>query len=144
MKLVLLLALGFLLLLCSISDGRRKMIPNVAVLLILLLGIFNSLLDHSLSTSLAGIIIPSAPLLIAKFRYHFFIGTGDIKLLSSIGAWVGWFLNLYVLLMACVISLIYVGLNRLIFRKKLVSVPFAPFISISTLLAIILKPFLFT
>ncbi|WP_375143045.1 prepilin peptidase [Paenibacillus sp. D2_2] len=131
--------LCILLCLSSISDIRNRTIPNVIVVMILVFGIFYSFLHHSLYNALLGVIIPSIPLLVAKYKFNFFIGAGDIKLLSAIGAWLSWFLNLYVLLLSCVIVLIFVLIMRLLFRTRVLSVPFAPFLSIASLIIYIVS-----
>lgn len=118
-----------LLLICSIRDIRCRMIPNRMVILMLVLGLLNSWLYLSLLESLLGILVPSSLLLIAKSKCNFYIGAGDIKLLSAIGAWVGWYANIYVLLSGSVLALIYVGAIRGLRRERVLSLPFAPFLS---------------
>lgn len=118
-----------LLLICSIRDMRCRMIPNRIVIFVLVLGLLNSWLYLSLFESLLGILVPSILLLIAKSKWNFYIGAGDIKLLSAIGAWVGWYANIYVLLSGSVLALIYVGAVRGLRRRRILSVPFAPFLS---------------
>ncbi|WP_188535046.1 prepilin peptidase [Paenibacillus segetis] len=132
------IALCILLLLSSMSDIQKRTIPNVIVVIILVLGILYNLLHHSFYTALIGIFIPSILLLIAKSKFNYPIGAGDIKLLSAIGAWIGWLMNLYVLLLSCIIVLLYVLVLRLFFQTKVASVPFAPFLSISTLICYVI------
>ncbi|MNJ29048.1 prepilin peptidase [Paenibacillus bouchesdurhonensis] len=123
-----------LLLICSFVDQKCRIIPNRVVILVLILGLLNSWLYTSLEDSFIGIVVPSLLLLIAKSKWNFYIGAGDIKLLSAIGAWVGWYANIYVLLSGGVLALIYVGVIRGLHREKILSVPFAPFLSAAAII----------
>ncbi|WP_223068031.1 A24 family peptidase [Paenibacillus caui] len=138
MKIMLISVLLLLLLLCSVSDIKKRTIPNAAVAAILILGIVYSVMYHSLLTALTGIVIPSAPLYFAKFRLGFAVGSGDIKLLAATGAWLGWLMNVYVLLLGSILALIWVVGKRHFGGHHLASVPFAPFLSTAVLCLILL------
>ncbi|AZK48643.1 prepilin peptidase [Paenibacillus lentus] len=133
MKIAFTASFFLLLLLCSHIDLRCRIIPNQVIILLLILGLLNSWLYTDLVDSLIGIVVPSLLLLIAKSKWNFNIGAGDIKLLSAIGTWVGWYANLYVLLAGSALALIYVGVVRGLRREKVLSVPFAPFLSAAAL-----------
>lgn len=134
MKILFAFVFFLLLLTCSFIDLKCRIIPNRVVILVLISGLLNSCLYTSMVDSFMGIIVPSLLLLIAKSKWNFYIGGGDIKLLSGIGAWVGWYANIYVLLAGGVLALIYVGVTRGLRRGKVLSVPFAPFLSAAAII----------
>ncbi|WP_055109408.1 prepilin peptidase [Paenibacillus ihumii] len=123
-----------LLLICSINDIRSRIIPNRFVIMLSILGLLHSWLYFSLADALLGILIPSVLLFLIRSRWNFHVGAGDIKLLSAIGAWVGWYANIYVLLAGSVLALIYVGGVCGLRHRKVASVPFAPFLSAAAIL----------
>ncbi|WP_460325206.1 prepilin peptidase [Paenibacillus sp. YSY-4.3] len=129
MKISLAAAFFLLLLICSISDIRSRIIPNRLVIVLFPLGLLHSWLYMSLADALLGILIPSIFLWLAKYKLDFYIGAGDIKLLSAIGIWIGWYANIYVLLAGSVIALVYAGIAGSLRRGKVSSIPFAPFLS---------------
>ncbi|MFP4697772.1 MAG: prepilin peptidase [Eubacteriales bacterium] len=134
MEFYLFFVLLIILCLCTFIDISKKIIPNYLVVLILALGLINGIIHNSLYTVFSGVFIPSLILIILKYKINLcYIGAGDIKLLSAIGSWVGWFLNIYIFLSACVIALLFSLFCILFFNKSLKSVPFTPFLFASTL-----------
>lgn len=129
MDLLLLSILSILLLICSVYDIRQRIVPNAAVAAILVFGLVNSLMHHSLAEGLTGLIVPAFPLWVAKTRFGYVIGSGDIKLLAAIGVWLNWQMNLYVFLVALIFAWIWILVKRERGGQKMASVPFAPFIS---------------
>lgn len=134
MKIAFTMVFFLLLLICSHVDLRCRIIPNRVVILMLIPGLLNSWLYTDLIDSLIGIVVPSLPLFLVRSKWNFYIGGGDIKLLSAIGAWVGWYANIYVLLAGGVLALIYVGIERGLRRGIILSVPFAPFLSAAAII----------
>ncbi|CDN42911.1 prepilin peptidase [Paenibacillus sp. P22] len=116
-----------LLLLCSVADIRWRRIPNKWLLLLLLAGIGRQFLSGTPLESLPGILLPSLPLLLLR-SWLGRVGAGDIKLLAATGAAAGWLLNLYVFLAACLLALACAALVRVGIKRRIVSVPFAPFV----------------
>lgn len=132
MKIFFLLAFCLLMLICSIYDIKKRTIPNILVIIIFFIGIIYSVLFSSLNSAMFGVIIPSLPLLVLKSKIKH-IGAGDIKLISAIGAWSGWLLNIFIFAFACICSLIYALVCLFLLRKQLKSVPFAPFLFLGCL-----------
>ncbi|WP_233530994.1 prepilin peptidase [Paenibacillus alkalitolerans] len=130
---VLTAAICILLVLCSYYDIKMRIIPNGLIVVILALGAANNLLHHTPEAAVSGILLPSLPLLIMR-SWMKGIGAGDIKLLSAVGAGLGWLPNVYVLLLACTAALLYAGSQKLYFGRAPKSVPFAPFLAIAALL----------
>ncbi|HEX9060494.1 MAG TPA: A24 family peptidase [Clostridia bacterium] len=127
MKIFFLSAFCLLMLICSIYDIKKRIIPNTLIIIIFSLGLINSVLFSSLKSAMLGVIIPSLPLLILKSKMKH-IGAGDIKLISAIGTWSGWLLNISIFAIASICALIYALSYYFSSKKQLKSVPFAPFL----------------
>lgn len=119
---------------CSLYDIKKRIIPNLLTVLIAILGVLYSSLYETWYKAVVGLLIPALPLLLLRMRQAL-IGAGDIKLVSAIGAWVGWLSNLYILLIACIIALIFTTAHRLWKGNILKTVRFAPFLSLAVILA---------
>lgn len=133
MKILFFVLLCIPLVIISFHDLKRRIIPNHWVLILVISGFAVSVINQSMSFALLGMIIPALPLLIAKYGLRFYIGAGDIKLLSALGAWLGWYTNLYVLLSGSLAALIYVVWNKVFLHRTSHSIPFGPFLSIAAL-----------
>ncbi|MBT2293159.1 prepilin peptidase [Paenibacillus albidus] len=136
MKLLLLSSLLILLLLCSLSDIRWRKIPNSLVILILGLGVLHMLLYGSVLNSVTGLLLPAAPLLLLR-RYYSSIGAGDIKLIATVGVWLGGLLNLSLFMAACLLCALVLLLKRAYTDHFPRSVPFAPFLAIPVIMSIL-------
>lgn len=137
MKLLLLSGLLILLILCSLSDIRRRKIPNLLAALILGAGILHMILYGSLLNSLSGLLLPGAPLLLLR-RYSGSIGAGDIKLISAVGVWLGGLLNVALFVAACLLCALALLLQRTVGHNIPVSVPFAPFLAVPVILSVLI------
>lgn len=135
MKLLLLSSLLILLILCSLSDIRRRRIPNLLAALILGTGILHMILYGSLLNSLSGLLLPAAPLLLSR-RYSRSIGAGDIKLISAVGVWLGGLLNLALFGAACVLCALALLLKGTAGHNLPESMPFAPFLAVPVILTV--------
>ncbi|MEK3794633.1 prepilin peptidase [Paenibacillus sp. FSL R7-0204] len=137
MKLLLLSSLMLILILCSLSDIRRRKIPNMLTALILGVGILHMILYGSLLNSLNGLLLPAAPLLLLR-RYSRSIGAGDIKLISAVGVWLGGLLNLALFGAACLLCAAVLLLKRTYRQEFPGSVPFAPFLTVPVILTVLI------
>lgn len=135
MKLLLLSSLILLLILCSLSDIRRRRIPNLLAALILGAGILHMILYGSLLNSLSGLLLPAAPLILLR-RYSGAVGAGDIKLISALGVWLGGLLNVALFGAACLLCALVLLLKRTAGHNIPGSVPFAPFLAVPVLLTV--------
>ncbi|WP_051569329.1 prepilin peptidase [Alkaliphilus transvaalensis] len=129
------LAFFSLLLLCSIYDIRKRIIPNNIILGILMLGLFRLIVSAMDIGSLWGFFIPAFPLLVVKFFNPKYIGAGDIKLLMAIGVWVGYKSNILVYILACTLALVW-ALLHITLKKQIKTVPFAPFITVAVAITV--------
>ncbi|MBK4783027.1 MAG: prepilin peptidase, partial [Pantoea sp. Pent] len=60
------------------------------------------------------------------------LGGGDVKLLAALGAWLGWALLPFVLLLACTGAILFVLLTRLGWQRELHHVlPFGPWLALA-------------
>jgi prepilin peptidase CpaA len=104
-----LLPLMVLLLVASIIDARRRIIPNWLNLTILIGGIVQAVtfgMPVTVSQSLVGVLAGFGILLIPYILGA--MGGGDVKMLAAIGAWLGAVGTLQVYLVAAVAGLIIV------------------------------------
>jgi leader peptidase (prepilin peptidase)/N-methyltransferase len=121
-----------LLLIIALIDIEHYLIPNEAVVFLLLAGITYHVIESDLTifNRLLGLSVGLLiPIFIAILSYGS-IGGGDIKLLSAMGFWVGFPGILYVLITSSlaggIFSLILLALGR---KKQKESIPFAPFLA---------------
>lgn len=126
------LVIGSSLMLCSIYDMKDRIIPNALVAVIAVAGLINSIISGTTFDALIGALVPSALLLLVRMKFNG-IGAGDIKLLSATGLWLGWLLNLYVFLFACIAVFGYILLRKYWLHHKIRAVPFAPFVALGIL-----------
>ena len=118
-------------------DLKKHIIPNGAVLFIIIIGIINHLFvkEITFANRLIGLFIGLfTPYLMAVLSRGG-IGGGDIKLLGAMGFWVGFPGILYVFfissLVGGIISLFLLGIGK---KKKKDSIAFAPFLVVGFLL----------
>ncbi|PKM87873.1 MAG: hypothetical protein CVU87_08710 [Firmicutes bacterium HGW-Firmicutes-12] len=120
-----------LLLSIALIDMEHYLIPNEAVVFLLLSGITYHIFESDLTilNRLLGLSVGLlVPFFIAILSYGS-IGGGDIKLLSTMGFWVGFPGIIYILITSSLagglFSLILLVLRR---KKQKDSIPFAPFL----------------
>ncbi len=117
--LIQLLPLIVLLVMASVIDARKRIIPNWLNLLILVGGIAQAIavgMPVSISQSLLGILAGFGILLIPYILGA--MGGGDVKMLAGIGAWLGPVATLQVYLVAAVVGLVIV-LTQCFFTGRL-------------------------
>jgi leader peptidase (prepilin peptidase)/N-methyltransferase len=122
-------------------------LPDVITLPLLLLGlVFNGLSSERFSSfqdAVIGMILGYASLWMLNFLYRTFkkqdgIGMGDAKLLSALGAWLGWFTLPNILLVASITGLIggviWLKLNK---QHHQSAFPFGPFLAIAGIIELL-------
>jgi leader peptidase (prepilin peptidase)/N-methyltransferase len=128
-------------------DLRTFRLPDVITLPLLLLGlVFNGLSSERFSSfqdAVIGMILGYASLWMLNFLYRTFkkqdgIGMGDAKLLSALGAWLGWFTLPNILLVASITGLIggviWLKLNK---QHHQSAFPFGPFLAIAGIIELL-------
>lgn len=122
-------------------DIDHFLLPNVFTLNLLIIGLiasFTKLLPLSFNDSIIGAILGFFIPWAVNQLYFFWkkrdgFGGGDFKLLSALGAWLGWTKILPILTLSSVIALTYT-LFLLLLGKKMTlktAIPFGPFLIIS-------------
>lgn len=137
---------GMILLIILIIDFKKKIIPDVLTITIIILGIIKIIFfNENLENKLIGMGTYSILFnLLYGYGEKIFkkevVGFGDIKLLSSIGFYLGYFGLIYLLVYYNIIFLIS-PIYGIIYKKlyKEEEIPFAPVIILSTFIFIIIK-----
>ena len=126
----------------TIFDIKRRIIPNFIPAMFIILGFVRLFIFHEekpvLVEVIAGLILSSAICLICNFISKSGIGMGDIKLIISLGWFLGFLSFSRVLLVTCISSFAF-GVIQLLFfhKKKNTTYPFAPFLMIGILIRIL-------
>lgn len=134
------------LLIILIIDFKKKIIPDALTITIIILGIIKIIFfNENLENKLIGMGTYSILFnLLYGYGEKIFkkevVGFGDIKLLSSIGFYLGYFGLIYLLVYYNIIFLIS-PIYGIIYKKlyKEEEIPFAPVIILSTFVFIIIK-----
>lgn len=128
------------------SDLRYKIIPDRYTIIILLLGLIKIIfLGENIENKVIGMgVYPIIFLLLYGYGEKIFkkevVGFGDIKLLSAIGFYIGYFGLYYLILyydMIFIVSLFYGLIYIFYFKNK--EVPFAPVIVLGTFIFYLFK-----
>ena len=128
-------------------DVDERIIPDRFSIGLVVCGFLIALLDSFMSdtpalswlSSLSGILVGGGILFVVAELYRLItkrdgMGGGDIKLLAGIGAVLGWYPAILVILISSVLGSLY-GVSLMLFAKKdrLAEMPFGPFIGIAVL-----------
>lgn len=128
-----------LLLWCSYTDIRKRIVSNVTVILLLFLGIvhavFMSLAGSTWWTYPAGMVL-AVPFFLSWLRGH--MGAGDVKLVMAIGLYLG-LLNTVIAFVLMVPLLAILMIRSQIKNKTLKSaIPLAPVLAFGAIGALVL------
>ena len=129
----------FLLLVASIIDLRTRLIPNFITVPGVLLGLLLTTLTGRLSfiQALMGIFIPGFIMLLIALISKGGMGGGDVKLLATIGSFLGWRMALFSLFWGSVVgSLVSIFLIILKKKKRSDPIPFGPFLTIGVIFSL--------
>ena len=133
----------FLLLLvaCACADINAGIVPDLAVILIAVLGVIQFIVVEGftvpgLISRLIGLVCISVPMLVVSLLMKGAFGGGDIKLMAAAGLYLGWRLTLAGAFIGLFISGLY-GIYLLIFKKagKKSTIKLAPFLAFGLSLA---------
>jgi prepilin signal peptidase PulO-like enzyme (type II secretory pathway) len=136
----------FILCIVTITDLRRKTIPNRVILVAILVKFIHTIaLNFSEKSMLTSLLIlcfdglaVSIPLLflvlfMERIRKKEVMGGGDIKLIFVTGLYLGWEKNLIVLLLASLFGVVFVLItDKKVDAKKEDAFPFGPMIAIAS------------
>lgn len=123
---IILLCYFIILIIGSVYDFKYREIPNYIHIIILCLCLFNLYIDFT------GLILPTILLILVVFT-NFNIGGGDIKFIGATGLFLGLESTILMVVLGIFVMLIYYGINKVLKRKQLKSLPFLPFFLIGNL-----------
>lgn len=149
-KLIASLILAWYLLSMSFIDSFEHILPDLLTLSLLWLGLLFNLngLFTDLSSAVIGAVSGYLFLWVIAYSYYRMtgkegLGLGDCKLLAALGAWLGWQLVPFVVLIAsvsgCLFGIVLVSLGKISRRTP---IPFGPFLAMAGLCALIWGPFI--
>ncbi len=123
--------------LCAAIDIKRLLIPDIIVLPLILAGLAFAVL-HGAGQSLESAIGAMAgyvgfaglSLLYERVRGQPGLGLGDAKLMAAAGAWLGWPLLPFVMLVASLSGLVYALASRAIIQQRPQLIAFGPHIGL--------------
>lgn len=119
----------------SIVDFQVYEIPIECNIAILLLGIINLIYDfHNWLSYLIGMGVVSLLLLIINLVTRGKMGLGDVKLMATLGLFLGWKLIILVIVLGSILGAIIHGAFILLFKKSNV-LAFGPYLSIAAFVA---------
>ncbi len=121
----------------SLVDIERRLLPDVLTLGLTVCGVAMALAGPAAELwsrsagAIAGYALPAGIALIYRqIRHRDGLGLGDAKLLAAAGAWLGWAVLPFVLLIAATAGLAFVALGRLFVRRAPDErIAFGPFIA---------------
>src|SRR5690625_4094353 len=123
-----------LLLALAIIDAQTGLLPNTLTFTLLWMGLLGQwvpgLLPISLHDAVLGVVGGYSVLMVLFFVYQFLrkqegMGQGDFKLVAAFGAWLGWKLLTFIILLDCVASVFYTicFLTRRLLRAEYSNIP---------------------
>lgn len=144
-QLIAALIFAWFLLSLALIDINEKILPDIMTLSLLWLGLLFNLngLFTDLTSAVIGAVSGYLFLWLIAFAYYSItgkegLGLGDCKLLAALGAWLGWQILPFVVLIAslsgCLFGIIFICLRKLN-RQSLI--PFGPFLAIAGLCGLI-------
>lgn len=134
------LLLAWILLALTIMDIEHLLLPDALTLSLLWLGLLLKALHWlpgTLNDAVFGAIAGYSALwlmgeLYQRIKKRPGLGGGDAKLLAALGAWLGWALLPFVLLLACAGAILFVLLARFGWQRELYQVlPFGPWLALA-------------
>ena len=129
-------------------DISHRLIPNILILILLLMGIIQKyfLKINTWPQAISGLMLATLFALLLRWSANYFfrkesLGSGDVKLSGLMGFYLGFELFLFSMFLGSIIGLLFQLFNRQ--HKKTwrtVQIPLAPFLSIGAFLGMILIP----
>lgn len=138
------------LLVCTLVDIRRFVIPNLAnaanligAMAFAVMSSRHALMPQILGGALGGGGFMALAIAFHRIRHHEGLGLGDAKFMLGAGTWVGWQGVAPLVLAASVSALIYLLTRKVIDPRFNLQgrIPFAPFLSAATLFVWALQEF---
>lgn len=138
------------LLICTVTDLKHMMIPNVISYPLIILGPVMALIHPYLAikSSLLGIIFGGGFFYVLAIVYNIVrkrpgLGGGDVKLLAAIGGWLGIESIVPTLLISSLLALTFVLITAVFNRDKVglnQKIPYGPYLAAAALFHLLLEP----
>lgn len=142
----------FCLLVSTAIDFEFQIIPNEFSVSLIIVGLLTSFINvfladtvlHRVLNSFLGFIAGGGSLLLVAFLGKLIfkkeaMGGGDIKLMAGVGTFIGWERVLFAIFIACFIgSIVGISLMTLKKIKKQQPIPFGPYLSLGSVLTLVL------
>jgi leader peptidase (prepilin peptidase)/N-methyltransferase len=110
------LALGWALLVLAAVDAIAFRLPDIVTLPLIVVGLVvawwlpgHDLVGHVIGVLIALLLFYAVAVVYQRVRHQEGLGLGDVKLAGAAGAWLGWQALPYVVLLACALGLVWVG-----------------------------------
>jgi leader peptidase (prepilin peptidase)/N-methyltransferase len=126
------------LIIITVIDLEHQIIPDVITLPGIILGLLiNFFLGQGLINYLIGSLVGGGLFFLVAVMSKGGMGGGDIKLISMLGAFLGWFNILLTILISSFLGAV-IGLALIIIKKKKRKdpIPFGPFIALGAMIVI--------
>lgn len=133
------IVMSSILIIISFIDLRYRIIPDFLVIINLAAGIvFSLILRTPIQQTLIGMLLGGGIMFLLALIPHS-LGGGDIKLMFSIGAFLGYNRILSALAIAFILSSV-ISLVLILFKKKKTKdyIPFAPFLAIGSFISLLI------
>ena len=139
------LLLTWVLIASSFIDADHQLLPDSMTLPVLWLGLLLSLFDLYTDTQ-ASVIGAIAGYLVLWLVYQLFklatgkegMGYGDFKLLALLGAWLGWQMLPFIILLSSLLGAV-IGISMIVLVKRdhNIPIPFGPYLAVSGWIALL-------
>lgn len=135
-------AFAGLLLLVAVFDIKKLIIPDFISIAIGVLAVLKLAFNHSnITNAFFGLLVAAVPFLIMRMIKTESIGGGDIKLLAVCGFYLSFDGAVLMVLLSCFLFLCVTVTLKIISKKKILILAFAPFIAVGSLASLILTIF---
>lgn len=129
-----------ILVICSITDIKKRIVPNTCIVLLLVICVIKVIFDNFTGYSwwmhIAGLVY-TIPFFIAWSKNQ--MGAGDVKLIMAICLYLGLFYPIIFFIGTAISLLVYVFITWMRGMDLTISIPLVPFITLGYLSYFILK-----
>lgn len=131
-----------LIVICSITDIKKRIVPNSCIILLLVLGIIKTIINISIGYpwwfNLVGIVYV-IPFFGAWLNDK--MGAGDVKLILVSSLYLGVFNSLLVFIFMAISLLVFALISKMLRKDLAKSIPLVPFIMIGFIGCVVVRCF---
>lgn len=123
------IVLGIILAILAYMDWKKRRISNIVILL----GLFSGFAYGYLSGTIQNTIISMLSVFAFYFLFWLFggIAEGDVKVLMVIGGFEGFWHTAEILIVASVLSIVWILWRKYVLRRKIEEIPLVSFLFVS-------------